>query len=137
MFKGFFKLMSGMEKMAPETLYKSFINSSCPDDARILSIPENKKLFQEIQAEAFRQGGRGTAWDAAIDYSDFGFRPEEITYPVHVFQGDQDTYVPHELQRKNMDRLPNAVWHELPGRGHFFPMEMQAMIFKQARELMA
>lgn len=132
-FRSFFSLMSAMEKLTPKQYLDSFIKSSGPDDARILSTPEVREWFGGVEAEAFRQGGKGVSWDAEIDYTGFGFKAEEIEFPVHVFQGDEDNYVPHDLQKKYMSRVPNAVWHELPGRGHFFPVETTAEIMAMAK----
>ncbi len=136
-FRSFFGLLSLMEKHSPEQYYASFVKAARPDDARILSKPEVKKWFLEVEAESFRQGCKGVSWDAEIDYTGFGFLAQEIDFPVHVFQGDCDDFVPHDLQRKYVDRMANAVWHELPGRGHFFPVEMTGEIMALAAELAA
>ncbi|KAA6232571.1 hypothetical protein FP507_05370 [Chlorobium phaeovibrioides] len=71
-----------------------------------------------------------------MDYEDFGFRPNEIEFPVHVFQGNEDNFVSYELQKKYAAMMPYAVWYDLPGRGHFFPMEMQMEIHSLARAVM-
>jgi len=136
MFRAFFGLMGALEKVVPESYYKSFISASGADDARILSVPANKKIMQRIQAEVFRTGSKGLAWDAEMDYEDFGFRPNEIEFPVHIFQGNEDNFVSYELQKKYAAMMPYAVWHDLPGRGHFFPMEMQMEILSLARAVM-
>lgn len=135
-FRSFFAMLSATEKLAPGFFYNSFIKSSCEDDARILRKPEVREWFSMVEAEAFRQGGKGTSWDAEIDYSAFGFEAAEIDYPVHVFQGDSDTFVPYDLQKRYTSRMPNAIWHELPGRGHFFPVEMTEQILSLAGELL-
>jgi pimeloyl-ACP methyl ester carboxylesterase len=134
-FRSFFRMMSAMEKMAPQKFLDSFIKSAGPDDARILSRPEVRDWFAAVEAEAFRQGGKGVAWDAEIDYTGFGFKAAEISFPLHVFQGDQDNFVPYDLQKKYMSNVPNSVWHDLPGRGHFFPVEMTGEIIALARDL--
>ncbi|MBU1156108.1 MAG: alpha/beta hydrolase [Proteobacteria bacterium] len=135
-FRSFFNMMSAMDKLTPKLYYNSFTKSSGPDDARILNKPEVREWFSQVEAEAFRQGGKGVSWDAEIDYTGFGFRAQDVTYPVHVFQGDQDNYVPYDLQKKFMSNMPNSVWHDLPGRGHFFPVEMTTEIMDLAKSLL-
>jgi len=136
-FRSFFGLMSQMDKLTPNYYLNTFIKCSGPDDARILSKPEVRDWFSQVEAESFRQGAKGVSWDAEIDYLGFGFKAKEINYPVHIFQGDQDNYVTHALQKKYASNMPQAVWHELPGRGHFFPVEMTAEITALAKELLA
>jgi pimeloyl-ACP methyl ester carboxylesterase len=43
---------------------------------------------------------------------------EDITVPVHVWQGDVDRKVPPAQGRGQADRVPGAVLHEIPGGGH-------------------
>jgi pimeloyl-ACP methyl ester carboxylesterase len=43
---------------------------------------------------------------------------EDITVPVHIWQGDVDRNVPSAHGRLQADRIPGAVLHECPGEGH-------------------
>lgn len=135
LFRSFFKIMSAMEKHSPNAMYETYIKSSNAYDANILNQTETKAWFNDVEAEAFRQGAKGVAWDAEIDYEDMGFRAAEIDYPVHVFQGDADNYVTYELQKKLVANMPNGELHFLPGKGHFFPVEMPEDILTFARKL--
>ena len=38
--------------------------------------------------------------------------------PVHIWQGDVDRNVPAAHGRRQADRIPGAVLHEIPGEGH-------------------
>ncbi|CAK9141697.1 unnamed protein product [Ilex paraguariensis] len=40
---------------------------------------------------------------------------------VHLWNGDEDGFVPVTLQRYIAERLPWIHYHEVPGAGHLFP----------------
>jgi pimeloyl-ACP methyl ester carboxylesterase len=48
---------------------------------------------------------------------------ERIEVPALVVHGDADLIVPVENGRRLAERLPNARYVELPGRGHNLPLE--------------
>ena len=55
-------------------------------------------------------------------YAD-GCAVEQIEAPALVIHGDADLIVPVENGRRLAERLPNARYVELPGRGHNLPLE--------------
>jgi len=52
-----------------------------------------------------------------------GSAVERIEVPAVVVHGDADLIVPVENGRRLAERLPNARYVELPGRGHNLPLE--------------
>ncbi len=52
----------------------------------------------------------------------WGFRPEDIRTPVHVYQGTADALVPEEWGRNLAERLPDASLTVYPDEGHFIAL---------------
>ena len=52
-----------------------------------------------------------TPWD---------FRPEDITMPVHIWQGTADIQVSVESVRYLIGKLRNGIEHIIEGGGHYF-----------------
>ncbi|OSC40314.1 alpha/beta fold hydrolase [Mycobacterium decipiens] len=70
-------------------------------------------------AECFAHGSNGLVVDAELLYHRWAFDVTAIERPVHVWQGTGDTLVPPYINRTIADRMPGAVWHEVPDAGHF------------------
>jgi pimeloyl-ACP methyl ester carboxylesterase len=88
-----------------------------PDKA-ILSRPEIRPLFVQDAVEAFRSGGRGAAWEAVLYARPWGFRLEDITMEVHLWQGEMDVNVPPTMGRYQADAIPNCKATFSPEEGH-------------------
>lgn len=88
-----------------------------PDKA-ILSRPEIRPLFVQDAVEAFRSGGRGAAWEAVLYARPWGFRLEDITMEVHLWQGEIDVNVPPTMGRYQADAIPNCKATFYPGQAH-------------------
>ena len=69
--------------------------------------------------EALRQGPRGALWEFVLYAHDWGFALRDITVPVHLWQGEDDTVVPASHGRHQAEQLPYARAHFIPGEGHF------------------
>jgi pimeloyl-ACP methyl ester carboxylesterase len=52
----------------------------------------------------------------------WGFAPEDVTVPVHVFQGAADLLVPEAWGRTLAARIPGAALTSYPGEGHFIAL---------------
>jgi len=74
-------------------------------------------------------GGRG------VD-GDWGCKLEDISIPVHVWQGTADTMVPYPLGEHLAKTIPKAILHKLPDEGHFFPVTHMDEIMEVARSAM-
>lgn len=70
-------------------------------------------------AECFAHGSAGLVVDAELLYHRWAFDVSTIERPVHVWQGTGDTLVPPYINRTVADRMPGAVWHQVPDAGHF------------------
>jgi 3-oxoadipate enol-lactonase len=66
-----------------------------------------------------------------------GCEVERIEAPALVVHGDADLIVPAENGRRLAERLPNARYVELPGRGHNLPLEEPETINRLVLDFLA
>ena len=69
--------------------------------------------------EAFRQGSRGPAFDAALYVRAWGFRLEEIELPaVYLWHGERDVHVPIGMARAVAESIPDCHARFFSGEDH-------------------
>lgn len=68
--------------------------------------------------EAFRQGACGAVHEGALFASDWGFKLGEITRPVQLWHGEQDTNTPVAIGRFQARHLPDCQATFYPTDGH-------------------
>lgn len=90
-----------------------------PPDQAALAEPRVRQSFLALHHEAWRQGGRGLAWDAGLVSRPWGFEPEEISLPIYLWHGDADQTVPLSMGLHLAARLRNSRMQVAPGEGHF------------------
>lgn len=102
-------------------------------DKAVLARPEVQAVFKDDVAEAFRCGSRGAAWDLLLLTRPWGFRLEQISMEVHLWQGEADVNVPLAMGRYQAQALPNCRATFYPGEGHLMAVdhmeEIQAVLF--------
>ncbi|XP_021908742.1 uncharacterized protein LOC110822829 [Carica papaya] len=95
---------------------------------------QDKELLPKLSARMeyaaqIRQQGEfeSVHRDLIVGFGTWEFDPIDLENPfpknegsVHLWQGDEDTLVPVELQRYIAQKLPWIHYHELKGAGHFF-----------------
>ena len=91
----------------------------------VLSPPDVAVLDEEFGAEVLTgmQVAYGRAVDGWVDddlafVQPWGFAPQDVAVPVHVWQGEQDLMVPPAHGRWLAEHLPTARAHLLPDEGH-------------------
>ena len=80
-----------------------------------------RDLLRPDRAQAFRQGGKGSAYDVTVP----GLWPiplEQINMKVHLWQGEADRSV-GRMGRYLADMLPNCEARFIPDTGHFWIFE--------------
>lgn len=132
LFRFFFDLMGVSEKLMPEAYFRTLTKKLCAADREIAADPFFQECFMAEEQEAFRQGSRGVATDAAVHYVDWGCSLSDIPFRLHVFHGTEDFIVPVEYARDIAANAPNCELHILEGEGHLFPFRYQDMIFDTA-----
>jgi pimeloyl-ACP methyl ester carboxylesterase len=102
----------------PERVLPMLVNSMPAVDTAVLSRPEVRSSFVRMLTNASRTAGRAAARDFRLFARDWGFRIEDITVPVQVWQGDVDVNVPVAHAERYAAAIPDAVLHLMPGEGH-------------------
>ena len=100
------KFMDQMAKSMPE-----------PDRA-ILRQPKIRAIFLDDVREAFRQGARGGIHELRVYSRPWGFRLEDITAPVHLWQGTADRNVAPPMGRYQASAIPDCKATFYEGEGH-------------------
>ena len=134
LFRLLYKGLGIAMKMFPKLTINSLLKTVSETDKKIAQDPQFQERFIAEQKEAFRQGGKGVAIDAAVHYVDWGVKLKDIPGRIHIFHGREDRLVPFSYGQHLADHIPNAVFHPLEGQGHLFLFEKehQEMIFKMA-----
>lgn len=102
----------------PKWYLKLMRSAASPADREILADEDYRTLFADSTAEALRQGGRGVAWELSLLAGPWGFSLPEISMPVRIWQGLEDTIVPVTMARNLAKALPHSQTRFLPGEGH-------------------
>jgi pimeloyl-ACP methyl ester carboxylesterase len=88
-------------------------------DRAVLADPEVRARFDAAARETAVRGPEGYAHDLYLLYVEpWGFRPEDIRVPTHVWHGDEDTAVPIGVAEFFAAAIPGAELHVIPGGGH-------------------
>jgi pimeloyl-ACP methyl ester carboxylesterase len=98
-------------------------------DKRHLAKPEVRRILVQSLSEAFRSGGRGSAWEMGLYARPWGFRLEDIRTPVQLSHGEQDVNAPIAMGRYLAAAIPGcqATFH--PGEGHLHFVDRLPEIF--------
>lgn len=92
-------------------------------DKAAIASPSFKAHATRSVAEPFRQGSRGPARELVLVVRPWGFRPEDVTMEVHLWQGEADVMVPPSMGRYLSRALPNCRARFCPGEGHLMLIE--------------
>jgi len=126
----FYSLMTAAARRWPEKAMDSFRRQLPAPDAEVLGRPEVFRAFVDDLRHASRTAARAAVQDFALFCHGWGFDLEEISVPVHVWQGDEDRNVPLAHGRLQASRIPGAVLHECPGEGHMLVIDHMEEILR-------
>lgn len=129
-----FGLIFLVGRRAPERVLPLLANSMPAVDTAVLSRPEVRSSFLALLSDASPTAGRAAAQDFRLFARDWGFRLEDISVPVQVWQGDVDVNVPVAHAERQAAAIPGAVLHMVPGEGHLMSFDHLEEIL---RELLA
>jgi pimeloyl-ACP methyl ester carboxylesterase len=122
----------------PNAYYQQLEKAGNAYDDEMLERPEVKALFSKATAECFAQGAGAMIYDSELAYRRWIFDVRAIRRPIHIWQGTADHFVSHDVARIVADRIPGAVWHEVPDAGHFIAIgECERIYAIAAQELNA
>ncbi|KAJ0971112.1 hypothetical protein J5N97_019071 [Dioscorea zingiberensis] len=93
-------------------------------DARMREYAIASGMFAERLKLATQQGIQESLYrDMVVMFGRWEFDPMDLlqpSFPVHMWQGDEDGMVPVTLQRHICSRLPWIDYHELSETGHYY-----------------
>ena len=110
--------MTAFGRRWPERALQAMVRELPPPDTAVLMRPAVRDAFLRDVRLASSTTGQAGAQDFRLFSRDWGFRLEDITVPVYIWQGDVDRNVPAAHGRLQAERIPGAVLHEVPGEGH-------------------
>ena len=117
------------ERIRPGTVYQGLVRALPPADRLVAAQPRVRESLAASYTLAFRQGVRSQVHDWGIIASPWGFRPEDIDVPVHLYHGELDDRVPLHHARDLARRVPHCSLTEYPDEGHM-------LIFSHADEIL-
>ena len=123
-------LMARGMKRSPDRFMDRMLKSLPEPDRKVMADLALRELFMQDALESMRPGARGAAYESVMYARPWGFRLEDITMPVTLWQGDADANVPVSMGRYQAQAIPNCDWRFFPGEGHM-------LIFSHMDELFA
>jgi len=140
-FEPGFRLMYAAIELTAERFRDSYIDQlrkAVNDyDRRVIERPGFAAAFCAASAECFAQGSEGLVRDSELLYRTWAFDVRRIERRVHMWQGLDDRLVPDAINKQVADAMPGAVWHPVPGAGHFVAVGAADEIFAVASEELA
>jgi pimeloyl-ACP methyl ester carboxylesterase len=114
------RMMIRKQRKQPNDMMEYLLPRVPPSDRVILERPEMAEALTADQAEAYRGGTNGPVLESRLFVTPWDFRPEDITMPVHIWQGTADIQVTVESVRYLLGKLQHGVGHFIDGGGHYF-----------------
>jgi len=111
-------LQSRRAHQNPEQVYQDDLLAVSAPDRAVMSDLAFRDMLIAAYAEPFREGITGMYWDRIVPTQDWGFRLGDVTAPIQLWYGEQDTNAPPTVGRYLAARLPNAQFTLVPGEGH-------------------
>jgi pimeloyl-ACP methyl ester carboxylesterase len=114
-----FRLMARVMRGNPEGAMRQMQRlARGPDKAFLDGHPEFIGAMAASSRESFRQGAQGVELQFGLTTRPWGFRPEDITVPVHLWHGEADRNAPPAMGRYLARAIPGCQARFLPGEAH-------------------
>lgn len=106
-------------------------------DRTLFAEPTMRRHYIKNRVEALRRGVQGVVDEArAIFARPWGFAPEDITVPVHLWFWDDDDTIPPAHGQYLARRIPRSIFHRFPGGGHNAFLRQWESILRALRDAM-
>jgi pimeloyl-ACP methyl ester carboxylesterase len=102
----------------PDAALRAMSSQMPAPDVELLARPDVHAAFMQDLLSPSATTAQATAQDFVLFARDWGFRLQDITVPVHVWQGDLDKNVPFAHGTFMAEHIPGAEFHACPGEGH-------------------
>jgi len=106
------------QRRDPVRFFEASLAQMIEADQAALSLPEVRGRMIANSAELYRHGGRGMYEEALVLARRWGFRPDDIRVPVHIWHGELDRTVPWSMAAYLARTIPDARLTLYPGEGH-------------------
>lgn len=126
-----FRVMGGAARRAPGAFLRLSL-AMLDEPSRALARELPPGWFAGAMAGGLRDPA-GAVDEYRILGSEWGFGPEQISQPVHLWQGDADSSVPVAWGEWLAARIPHARLTICPGEGHFLALARYPEIFTTLR----
>ena len=126
-----FRLMRPFVRVPMPRSFRPFVLNILGDaDADALSDPAIFEVCYDTFREAWAGSADGVFDDAQIYVQPWGFKPEDITSPVHLWHGRDDRNFRWQLAESLAARIPGARLSIIENEGHY------SLPFRQARRIL-
>lgn len=100
-----------------------------PGDRRVLGDESVRAMFEEDLVLASRRSMQALCLDVALFGRPWGFALGDLAVPVHLWQGDADTFVSLAHGEHLARRIPGAKLRVRPGEGHLGGLGASSELF--------
>jgi pimeloyl-ACP methyl ester carboxylesterase len=119
--------MRTLSRFVPGVLLRSSVRGQ--PRAETKAVREQGRWLPTVMGEG-TDNPHGVVDEYLAIAAPWGFRPEDVRTPVHVYQGAADTLVPEEWGRNLAERLPGASLTVYPDEGHFIALTRREDVLK-------
>jgi len=109
----------------------------CTADRDALADEFVFQSFAEDHQEALARGYKGIAQDLALCYRKLDFRLSDVLVPTEIWQGDTDRLSQRADCEYMAARIPQARYHRVANRGHFFFINRMDKVFDELRSVLS
>jgi pimeloyl-ACP methyl ester carboxylesterase len=114
-----FELTAGAVRWFPQSVLPRLSAPAPPCDKAVLERPELQTAILASLRQAFRNGGRGVAYEMTLYARPWGFPLKDARHPIDLWQGTEDVNVPLSMGEELARQLPDCHAHFLEAEGHF------------------
>jgi pimeloyl-ACP methyl ester carboxylesterase len=114
------RLLLSLSKAAPSrVLHRQLLKAlTSPADRSVVAAMTPAESTRDLKV-AMRHGTMGVVDDYVVVGGEWRFRPEDVSGPVTMFQGDEDLLLPMAHAESLAQRLPAGRLEVVQGAGHF------------------
>ena len=119
---------------SPKLFKKMFNSSLCAADKKLFADENFQYLFVSDFKELFNSGSVGAAYDGQSNYKKWGFDIAEINFPIEIFHGTDDKFVPLQFSEYLLDKVKGSTLNRIEQAGHFYHLAYGYHILRIVRE---
>jgi pimeloyl-ACP methyl ester carboxylesterase len=102
----------------PDKAMRQFTKGMPESDLALMKDEAAREHLQQVMAECVRHGTKGPIASVGLEVKPWGFRLEDVSMHVSIWQGEADNLVPPAAAGYMASKLPNHTLHTIAGAGH-------------------